>query len=754
MRRCLLLLSERKTGVVTTWHPFERRGTVRCTADGSSFVVDAMCFESVMPSAHRDLVGATVTFKPSSDPPMKSAKSIVRSRTDDINSSNVFIRRRADPLEPFRIKGDSSISADVKELDDNGMFRGATAGPFAVEVEVDMMTVKQTYHPADKASIIEGGMAPPIEVKDMRVSSLFSTKRVSIRGRDDDEVLMSSTVTNPRRVNATEKKFEWDFTESAAMKQDADALKTAAPESAVDPEFDADPTIRRGYFLTWSSVYKSGLIVEADDVPTAELLESLTEDDIMPHAHIVRGVGSFLSALPTSVSMHLRRVEFRRVKYAAEPKRRYAKDIVLIGDLQLQSAERSLEYKPSKYLTNAKKANGATLTDEGDSRLPRVPPTGRSFGVVVRWSGGQGALETGEGYLYFIESVKSFEQLVQSDGQGIRGAVVTFLVDPVAPKLARSISILSLTTPSLAHGGPAKPSAPLVSAASVYPSKPNGAPSVAVSSPEKLQTPPPNMSPPAEDDVWVEGTLVTWLPLEHQGLIQGDDGNRYVLQDAATNVIDFKTLKSSIRRGARVRLTPFGSSKRLAANVVVTTAMAEESDVAKADMHVPTEEQRGAGGTKSRAPPPDGAIHSDADIWTKRLKTAGIDMSESDKERAARRVAVDPSESPEGTDDVFKCVREDKLVNDPQLNKKYDNSDVTYMEAWMASPLANQARAAQLATPAGRKKVEEQFNKKFSEQQKEAAYLRSQEMVPKLKKLYQEIRNSEKSNTGGVIHFH
>lgn len=231
-------------------------------------------------------------------------------------------------------------------------------------------------------------------------------------------------------------------------------------------------------------------------------------------------------------------------------------------------------------------------------------PTVRLYGVITRWSGHQGIIESSNGKYYAIPSAACFNQLVDTSSHTLRGAVVSFRTSHPVSSSSASVSSdgssfstpRSSMTPSSATmlsnvadgidllcvaGDNLKQTRPMMelsprtsrlgqasrttsapfasdssaSLASRDSSEPNG------SEMEEKTTPSQDTKEECEEGEggWKFGFLVAWSSVERQGIIQGEDSEkgRYVLKDITEN-IKGKMICSTAAKNTQAESSPEG----------------------------------------------------------------------------------------------------------------------------------------------------------------------------------------------------
>ncbi|RNF27541.1 uncharacterized protein Tco025E_00191 [Trypanosoma conorhini] len=728
MRRARpLKFSTRLRGRVVWWHPFERRGVIRCEADGKEYnIPSTRAFETILPTRLRHLEGATVEFEA-----IRGAQDvdrvITRSRLEPITTTSYARPSPVDFLAGFRQEPCREATPETAAAPSASASPSSSPAPspqlFAGKITVDLSTVtprkgNDDGEGAEDARIgtaeEEVSVRPPLGVKDLRnpvVLDVDTRELLRLRHQLGDDAKAREALQQ-RRTEA----------EAAKVKQ----RKVLATHQA-------------GVVLAWSSLHRSGVVLA-----NATKLPEGAKDERAEDMCIIRNVDAFDTALPTELNLVGRAVSFAKVVYASHPVKVFAENIIVSGKLHFDASQAAATETRAKEAAAAEHAKRAkqlgTLFEEIDYDHEPLP-TAPLYGVVTRWSGGQGIVETGNRRLYYIQSAADFKQLIDQTSNTIRGAVVRFTVDRETRRNARAVDILSLATrdpttvvPMLERrtGANATPSVaaqtPVVDEAAAAAGGGGGGStsklSAAVGAAEEL---------PA-DAAWVQGTLIAWSPLEDQGVIEGDDGNRYLLRDGEEDVRDYKTCKSLLKKGRRVKFLPFGGTGRLACHVVPLDAEADAAALAEAALQ-PSEPRVSEGHAEEAIASPMSTAY-----WISRMDRAGYDTTEV-KQMQGKAITFDDDDDEDDklldTEDLFK---KDHWFNDPRKNMRLPNSDMTAGNLALIGPASMMNIAMKAHNPQKLEKVKNKYYNRLSEPMKEFAWKQAKELAPKYEKRIKEAR--------------
>ena len=205
-----------------------------------------------------------------------------------------------------------------------------------------------------------------------------------------------------------------------------------------------------GRVIAWSQLHRTGLVVRYDATKSEEENKAVEEalDSSLKDGFVIRNVDAFSSAMPTAAALSGRTVEFTVVTYSDVKggATRFAEDIVILGgpiNFNLHNPEALKAAKEKeKEEQRLRRAHKNYIQEE--VKRPTEAPKGHLFGVITRWSGGQGAVEASSGVVYYINNPSVFTTVVDSThAAGIRGAVVRFAVDPSNVEYVSSVELLS-----------------------------------------------------------------------------------------------------------------------------------------------------------------------------------------------------------------------------------------------------------------------------------------------------------------------
>ncbi|KAH9578769.1 hypothetical protein LSM04_004326 [Trypanosoma melophagium] len=717
-----LALPRRLSGTVVSWHPFERRGVIHCTLDDKEYLIpNARAFETILPTRLRNLNGAKVEFEVLRDAE-EVDRVITRSRLDSITANSYKKKTPVDFLAGFRLTPQESDKkkkekASKLNIEDTKLLKSSLSSNSCIagHITVDLSTL---VNPEDGNGItgvkgdiynvdtVEGGVPPPKGVKDLRnpvVLDAETMKILRLRRRIGDESKAREAVEQEKQEEANRK---------------ANKRKVLS-------------TQQTGVVLTWSSLHRSGVLLEnATTIP-----KSASAED-MKNVCIIRNVDAFNTALPTSLNLVGRVVTFTKVIYDSQPLRVFAENITVHGEINFAddvTAAAEAKSKEAAAVERAKRAKQLGTQFEEINYDNEPLPSGPLYGVVTRWSGGQGIVETGSGRLYYIQSAAEFKQLVDHTSHSIRGAVVSFNVDPSNRRNAKDVDVLSLATRDLSTVMPMlkKSDGALASLSTTTTTTTTGI------SGGNLNTENPSEEKESTADfVWVHGMMITWSPSEGQGVIQGDDGERYVLRDAEELVVDYKTRKSLLKKGRQVKFTPFGGTGHLACNVVLLDTEADAALLAEAELQ-PREMRMSEGHTEEAIAPPMSTAY-----WITRMDRAGYDTTEV-KQMQNKAITFDDGDGDESDDkllDSEDLFKKDHWFNDPRKNMRLPNSDMTAGNLALIGPASMMNIAMKAHDPKKLEKMKNKYYNRLTEPMKEFAWKQAKELAPKYEKRVKEAR--------------
>nr|CCC54256.1 conserved hypothetical protein, fragment [Trypanosoma vivax Y486] len=589
------------SGVIVSWHPFERRGSIRCDDDGRVYVIpNARAFETILTSRTRSLEGAKVKFAPLGH---------------EREVENVITRSRLDPI---------------------------TENSYKQPSPVDFLSA-------------------------FRVDQDHEVQRTEIGGRRSE---------NPLEPGKTHSSASCDSFELVAgnIVVDLNTLAGTTSTCVVGEERLGDEELMGGLPSPLGKKdLRNAVVLDAD---TKELLR------------LRRQVGDESRAREI--------FQERRRKEIAEK----AQERVVLAELQ----------------------TGIVLSWSQCITAPL-------YGVITRWSGGQGVVETGNGRQYYIRSAADFLQLIDQKSSAVRGAVVRFNVDSENRRNAREVDVLSLAVrspldmvPTLEKREPTK--SPVGRSAGVE-EVGCGTTSAAAGG--------GSSSPPPETVQWVHGMVVTWSQQEGQGVIEGDDGIRYVLRDAEAHIVNYETCKFLLNKGRRVKFVSCGISGRLASNVVLFEEEADESVLVEAELQLRQPRLSDGHADEAIASPMSTAY------WIGRMDKAGFDTSEV-KKMQGKAIAFEEDDNDDKLLDSEDLFKKDHWFNDPRKNIRLPNSDVTAGNLALIGPASMMNIAMKAHNPKKLEKMKDKYYNRLTEPMKEYAWKQAKELAPKYEKRIKEAR--------------
>lgn len=524
---------------------------------------------------------------------------------------------------------------------------------------------------------------------------------------------------------------------------------------------------------------------------------------------IIRNVYAFSSALPTSQSLLERRVTFTKVTYSTLPNRVFAENIEVAGDVTYDNAVPSLEEahaakqreraaslrsgRPGAMILDDSEggatASGAAVngtTAPGDQHpiagerdgsgakadgaasstasvlepdQEPIDPNKMHYGVIVRWSGGQGVVEGGDGRHYFLRSAADFLQLVDQSSHQLRGAVVQFKRDPDNARYAREVDILSTATTTLSEAKPLVERAQVmvVRGTSRAARDGEGVPKDTMHSDGVASTAEGGKAASAASDVepegveWIYGTLLSWSSVEGQGIVisDADSAARYVLRDPDENVIAYAAKQHLLKKGRQVKFTTFGSTGRLVCNLVLLDSEIEEESLRQEELRPKEPELTLDGNMNEAIPSPMSTSY-----WLNRMDKAGYDTKEV-KDLQNRALTLDEDDDDDGTEggkflDSEELLKKDHWWNDPRKNVRFPNSDMTAGHLALIGPASMMNVAMKTKDPKKLDKMLKKYQSRLTEDQKEYAWKQAKEMAPK----YEEcVRKGRERNEEPKFYF-
>ncbi|CAD2215970.1 hypothetical protein, conserved [Angomonas deanei] len=701
VRRCHTLLcastgKTRRTGKVVKWHPFERSGVIVDAETKEEIVIaNTRAFETVLPTMLRTLDGATVTYEVDRNPNMDRV--IIRSRLDPITEKSYLRKPPVDFLNPTK-----NLSSSRAEDEKDGEKK------YAKNVVVDIGSI-----PCDKLARLSGPLvddevvAPTKNYKDMRSSRIL-----------DDET--NEFLRLRRQFNSGEKARE----EMARRRKEEEkrAIRREVVAHGVE-----------GSIFAWSPLHRSGAVVEGlEGAPDSESAPPVQLHEGAAGVSVIRNVHCFESALPTSRNLLHRRVRYDKVSYSTQPGKFFAENIMVLGgdefDSSAASPDEAREEK-EKEKEMLKKQSALHFYDvEEPVEDDRPVPESAVYGVVTRWSGGQGTVESGDGRLYYIQSAADFTQLLDRDTHAVRGAVVTFRVEKENPRYAKEVNIVSTSTTSIEDMKPL----------------------LERMTPKRRETPSAEegtVSLVPEGAEWLQGILLSWSAVEGQGIIHGDDGVRYVLRDPEEHVVAYKEHEKQLTKGRRVQFNAYGTTGRIACNVVTLMEEASEEEVESEELRDREKEQYSMDGNVNEAI----ASPMSTSYWLNRMDKAGYDTSEV-KKMQNRALTMMDDDDDDGTDngkfmDSEDLFKKDPWWNDPKKNIKFPNSDMTAGHLALIGPASMMNMALKAKDPKKLDKMAKKYTARLTEDQKEYAWKQAKEMAPKYEALIKKARERNEEPT-------
>ncbi|KAH8605073.1 hypothetical protein ERJ75_001653800 [Trypanosoma vivax] len=712
------------SGVIVSWHPFERRGSIRCDDDGRVYVIpNARAFETILTSRTRSLEGAKVKFAPLGHE-REVENVITRSRLDPITENSYKQPSPVDFLSAFRVDQDHEVQRteiggrrSENPLEPGKTHSSASCDSFelvAGNIVVDLNTLAGTTSTCVVGEErlgdeeLMGGLPSPLGKKDLRnavVLDADTKELLRLRRQVGDESRAREIFQERRRKEIAEK----------------------AQERVVLAE------LQTGIVLSWSQLYRSGVILAGATVLPDATSASDDAAEVARNICIIRNVDAFETALPTMLNLVGCTVTFTKVKYGSQSSSVFAECITVSGVLDFDSARTSATEAKTKEAAEAelaarKRRFGALFfEEEEDNNEP--PPTAPLYGVITRWSGGQGVVETGNGRQYYIRSAADFLQLIDQKSSAVRGAVVRFNVDSENRRNAREVDVLSLAVrspldmvPTLEKREPTK--SPVGRSAGVE-EVGCGTTSAAAGG--------GSSSPPPETVQWVHGMVVTWSQQEGQGVIEGDDGIRYVLRDAEAHIVNYETCKFLLNKGRRVKFVSCGISGRLASNVVLFEEEADESVLVEAELQLRQPRLSDGHADEAIASPMSTAY------WIGRMDKAGFDTSEV-KKMQGKAIAFEEDDNDDKLLDSEDLFKKDHWFNDPRKNIRLPNSDVTAGNLALIGPASMMNIAMKAHNPKKLEKMKDKYYNRLTEPMKEYAWKQAKELAPKYEKRIKEAR--------------
>eukprot|EP00796_Vickermania_ingenoplastis_P002026 gene2026-1216_t len=750
----------KRRGKIVQWNSFERCGTIRDELTGQELkIASTRSFETVLPSHLRGgLEGAEVLYAVA-DSAAAADRVLIRRHTDRLTMKSY---QQKPPIDFLSLSARSEVMGGggspqpregaVSSVPDDSSI-STLSSLFAHHIEVDMSTLAPNQLARCDGPLAVGysdgaggevAIAPPKHLKDMRASTIFDTST-------NEWLRLRKALGSAEAADAYIQERDKRRREGG----ERDGLKRVVVASA-----------QRGVVLAWSALHRTGVVKQG--VASEELRERLRKGEDEPFepdaedVAFIRSVHCFESALPSSRELRGRIVVFDKVQYSSQPRKYFAEQIKVQDDTDFKPSIEDLEAQlPRVHIgsfplgsnvnvtfaaANSKK-EGGTKDCVDEHSAPAAP----LYGVITRWSGGQGIIESSSGKSFRILSAAHFNQLVDLSSRTLRGAVVSFQCDPTEPGSAKAIDILCISSDRIEEVKPTVEATRPHSQTSTLEQ-----PSVGAGSQQVKEV---YISAPSDGE-WVYGTLVSWSAAEGQGIIQGDaaDSARYVLRDPTTNVIGTTAAGHSnsparlLTAGRRLKFTAYGSTGRLACNVVVLDDVASEGEVESSRLTLATEEDTEKHEEKKLSlDSSEEAIVSPTctSYWLQRMERAGYNVQEvSDMQNKALTPPTDDEDDKFlDSEDLFK---KDHWWNDPRKNKKFPNSQVTAGHLALMGPASMMNMAAKASDPKRLDKMVKKYQARLTEEQKAYAWEKAKEMAPKYETC---IRRAKAKKEEPTFHF-
>lgn len=574
------------------------------------------------------------------------------------------------------------------------------------------------------------------------------------------------------------------------------------------------PATMKGTVTAWSKLHRTGMIEVdrgANRPPLRYVIQSTNDFlDAMPSSSDLRGCVVDFRPVHTHIIENVQEVQAATGYGAATSSDASAsstdkqgaalKDVqdmlpsnvsVSLGDCTNMVAEdiTVLEY-PAKPTAEeaaaaaaaAKKAAAFNGVDENE--LPMDTP-GPHYGIITRWSGGQGTIEGGTGRTFFIEGVHSFGSFDPNQA-ALRGAVVQFDQNQTAYRYAINIVILSEIASSGGVGDALPPQQLPLQAVNIADfdsrlvAQVDYSNAIADSNVEGAYTAAdasaaasgadggdnaadgvlPTRATGSESDPFAhlpikKGVVVTYSPKEFAGIIEEEGtGIRYVLRDASKDVVGFASpvVKKTFEKSCSVSFVGVGASGRIAARVRLEQTKqgdkfdqdeAEAAAAKKAADRAKDLEESGVSetdaangdGEAATSGPVDEATASPMakEYWLRRFERVGANMTEYRKHAAE----IKP---PEGNEHLDDYAKDDPWFNDPKRNHKV-RGNATVSDMMKISPpnlmnLVMQGQKDPNSLEETKKKIEKRIPPEMQMKCREEA----KTMAPKFLKALQEKR--------------
>lgn len=749
--------SSHRSGRVVHWDPILRRGTLEDVETAERLdIANARAFESVLPTHLKGgMEGATVMYQPATEAE-STDRVIVRNRLDRVTAKSYQTARPVDFIEIaarselFGGTGTPSPSTGTTTA------AAATSSPplrFAKSIIVTSLSENQLAR--CDGPLVEGfanlmpgsetAVPPPKHLKDMRSSKLFDATT--------NEWLIAR-----RRLGSAEAADAFVEMKTKKAEEERLALRREVLQEGC-----------RGVVMTWSPLHRTGVVrvVTDEEKGEEELVEAIRRDaltvpvgprDQQSEGNVayIRSAQCFHSAFPSSRDLRGRVVTFDRVVYSSQPHTHYAEGIRVEKDedeFKVPLEELKAELPRVNFIHEAvgvRRYTTATGTSQDSVTPAAAPEEGAeplrksSYGVITRWSGGQGVIQSSDQQSYHVTSGAAFNQLVDLSSHTLRGAVVSFQHNE-GSCVAEEIDVLCLANDAVADVKPlmSKKPQPVTPSEEEWRRFTAGGPSPADGEQQDGAVADATHPDAGEEARWIAGTVVSWSAAEGSGILQGtEDEVRYVLRDVASNVTSKDTLHR-LTVGRRVKFMSYGSSGRLACNVQVLEEEADEEEMAAQRLEKESDDQPEEPAQEAIVSP------TSTSYWLKRMEKAGYDVAEVS---AMQDKALTPPDDDEDdkfldSEDLFK---KDHWWTDPRKNKKFPNSKMTTGHLAMMGPASMMNMAAKARDPKRLDKMVKKYQGRLTEDQKAMAWEKAKEMAPKYEAC---IRRAREKNEEPSFHF-
>lgn len=826
-RRCAVRVA---SGRIVEWDSLNRTGIIEADPadDGSAprrfHILSPRVFETIVPSHIRSLKGTRVTSFEPEEGVGKSSAHIYHKGTWAGYRPHASMMPHKDLLASHEVtltkaaaKGDIERSKFGRSDAEEGDIWTAH------KIVLDLSTAPQLTK-AERAELrtrdyVKKGSLLRLGQVDLRPRSLFNTaeefamieaKRLR---RPYEEVLKEflEEEEEERQLEARTKDLSSLAGKKVVTKEDKPVPSATEAASSSKPAEFSRPVVYRefvekevlGVVVAWSSVTRSGVCIQGSLEEGLSLEEQIGKQQI----YVIKSVDSFISAMPNAINLRGREVKFSVVSYTEAKGARYpnlfAEEIVVQGDLEIFNAD-----------NRTKGSDSAPSKKPSKIEEPRAVVEGTQYGVITRWSGGQGTVEGSNGDVFFIERGSDFDEAVdvKTNAAALRGAVVTFVVDAARPQFAASLRLLSTPQPTNREVKTVPFRLPQTS----------GVPATGVANMVAPVIPAPATVPPTSDPRWLTGVLSSWSAVEGSGIIQlvleedpaadplpqpaasssstapspvdrlsdlnlsslGAEvkspivppsrtpvgtwvpNSRFVLRDPSETIVSYDEHKLLLKKGRKVHFIPGGSTGKICQFV-----MLDMSEVSEEELKSIEEKERGTktpsvaleeGEYDPRSevtseiaqPPTNGAY------WFARAERAGFDMSELRAMKGREGEAVDPTrddprkdmEGNKGIDlnDPIEVLENDPWFKDPSKNKKFPNSDMRYGDMQRTSPIAMMSLANKVRDPKKLEETKDKYYNKLTEPMKEWCWQQAKEQAPRFE---QRIKEAKMKGTEPTFHY-